>query len=179
MTVHDFQASLNAVKAAEPLCDATWRAFFGNRLRHVERNHGDNPHQRLGTDVVAVLSGGVVVRLEEKVRPLKDYGDVLLELYSNKERGTPGWARKDLFCDYLAFVYVPTKRAVVFPWQSLRRALAINGNDWHRKAKAGEYGFRLIDAQNRGYTTQSLCVPYSFVQQAGAGGVDLSIAEAA
>lgn len=78
--------------------------------------------------------------------------DILLEVTSNDRTGTPGWARKPLLCEFVAYVFVPIRRCYMLPLVPLQRAWARFGEEW-----TTAYGTRA--ARNRGYNTINVPVP--------------------
>jgi hypothetical protein len=159
MTVHDFRHSL---ALAEKHTDSPWwmetyRAAFPT-LQAAVSVREDGWAQRGGVDRVLTLSCGRVVTVDEKVRD-KDYGDILLEFWSNKERRVKGWVAKPLACDFIAYAVVPTATCYFLPTLPLQAAWESNKVLWFYKTKEPKSGFRLVDAKNTNYTTQSLAVP--------------------
>ena len=162
--LHDFDKSLALSHEQE---GAEWwpkvyRAAFPNLLSMVSvRQNGWA--QRGGIDRVLTLNCGKTLNIDEKVRQ-KDYGDVLLEYWSVMRDGkgvTRGWAAKDLACDYLAYAWIPTERCLLIPFQELRRAWRAHGREWVTLGLQETCGFCVVDAQNNGYVTRSVCVPES------------------
>jgi len=155
--VHSFDQSLAKSHRQE---DAPWwtevyrRAFPD--LRAMVNVRQDGWAQRGGIDRVLTLGSGKTLTVDEKVRE-KDYGDVLLEYWSDYERRDPGWVAKDLACDLIAYAVVPTEKCYLLPFQQLRCVWRTNGRDWVRR-------FKKIEALNAGrsggtYTTVSVAVP--------------------
>lgn len=107
--------------------------------------------QRGGIDRVVVLESGKTLSIDEKIRA-RDYGDILLEYWSNLERKTPGWVAKDLACDYIAYAFAPSKKCYLLPFQQLRQSWKKNKNEWVKK-------YKRIEANNGNYTTISVAVP--------------------
>lgn len=164
---HNFQAQLDASNDARllPFWEATYRAAFPD-FRCMVDNVRDNGAQRCGVDRLVVLKSTQVLRIDEKARLKKDYGDLLIEIVSNDRTQAPGWIEKDLTIDFLAYGVVPSKRCYLFPWPTLRAAWVKHGDEWKRAAKADEDGFRVIKAQNQGYRTWSIAVPMCLAQEA-------------
>jgi hypothetical protein len=161
MTVHDFRQSL---ALSEKYADAPWwmdvyRSAFPT-LQAAVSVREDGWAQRGGVDRVLTLACGRVVTVDEKVRD-KDYGDILLEFWSNKERKVKGWVAKPLACDFIAYAIAPTTTCYFLPTLPLQSAWETNKVSWFHKTKESRSGFRLVDAKNTGYTTQSLAVPIS------------------
>lgn len=159
MTIHAFDESLALSHAQE---DAPWwgevyaKAFPGYLSAVSIRQ--DGWAQRGGIDRVITLKSGKTLTIDEKVRA-KSYGDIALEQWSDLERQKPGWMQKDLACDFIAYAFIPDSRCYLLPFPTLRRAWLENGKQWLAWAKAGEGGYRIIDAKNPSYITRSVAVP--------------------
>ena len=159
MTVHNFSDSLKKSKAQE---NAVWwepvyrKAFPGFVQMMSVRN--DGWAQRGGIDRVITLSSGKVITVDEKVR-YTSYPDILLERWSDREKKTPGWMQKNLAMDFIAYAFVPDQRCYIFPFVQLRAVWKANGNTWISKAEKNKDGFRVVLADNVGYTTESIAVP--------------------
>lgn len=114
--------------------------------------------QRGGIDRVITLESGKTVSVDEKVRD-EAWPDILWEFWSNHQRRVPGWCAKGLACDYIAYAFIPTQVCYLLPALQVRRAWQLYGGEWVRNAREGVYGFRIVDAENDGYTTRSVAVP--------------------
>lgn len=156
---HDFATSLALSKEHE---DAPWwpeiysRAFPGHLSAVSVRS--DGWAQRGGIDRVVVLKSGKTVSVDEKVR-LKDHDDILLERWSDRDRKVAGWVQKDLACDFIAYAFVPSRRCYLFPFPTLRRAWLLEGKRWCELAEDEQGGFKVVLAENRNYTTESIAIP--------------------
>jgi hypothetical protein len=163
MTVHDFGRSLEWSHSMEdaPWWELVYRAAFPTMTTYVSVR-GDGWAQRGGIDRLVVLGSGRVIMIDEKVRS-KDYGDIFLEVWSDAERKVPGWAMKDLACDYVAYAFEPSATCYLLPFLDLRRALGLNKHRWGTMARKGEAGFSVRRAENRtngrSWTTVGVCVP--------------------
>lgn len=161
MIVHNFEKSL---ALSEKYADAPWwlsvyqEAF--PTLKSAVSVRNDGWAQRGGIDRVLTLACGRVITVDEKIRD-KDYGDILLEFWSNKERRIAGWVAKPLACDFIAYAIAPTSVCYFLPTLLLQRAWENNKQKWWEKSLTHVNGYRLVDAKNTGYTTQSLAVPTS------------------
>ena len=149
MTVHDFtdQLTYSHAQANQPWWETVYRKAFP-RLATMACVRDDGWAQRGGIDRVVVLDTGKCFSIDEKVRKT-DYGDILLELWSNHERKDKGWALKDLACDYIAYAVVPTETCYLLPVPEMQRATREHMRHW-----VDMYGWR--DAQNAGYMTRSV-----------------------
>lgn len=157
--VHDFGESLRASheQANAPFWIPTYRKAFPTMASAV-CVRDDGWAQRGGVDRVLTLSCGRRVTIDEKVRA-KDYGDILLERWSNYERKTPGWIVAPLLCDYIAYAVLPIRQCYLLPTLELQRAWRERGPDWAEKAKSGTSGYRICRAKNSHYETISIAVP--------------------
>lgn len=157
--LHDFKTSLVLSHEQE---DADWwpvvygKAFPGFKSMVSVRQ--DGWAQRGGIDRVITLSSGKTVTVDEKVRS-KDWGDIALERWSDRGRKVPGWIQKDLACDFISYAFVPSKRCFLFPFLTLRRAWILEGKNWIELATENAGGFRVVLAENKGYTTESIAIP--------------------
>lgn len=150
--VHDFRDSLrrSAAQTDNPIWESVYRAAFP-AFDSMTCVRADGWAQRGGIDRVVVLSSGKTLTVDEKVRE-RDYGDVLLEYWSDVVRRSPGWVAKDLACDFIAYAVLPTKKCYLLPFQTLRKAWQLNHKRWVA-------AYRKIEAQNNGYVTVSVGVP--------------------
>lgn len=159
MTVHNFKESLAKSHAYE---DAPWwhevysQAFAG--MAAMVNTRDDGWAQRAGIDRVVTLKSGRTFTIDEKVRE-KDWPDVLLERWSDTKRQTPGWIQKPLAIDYMAYAFIPSRTCLLFPFQLLQRAWRKNGREWIDLAEQDSGGYRVVNAENEGWTTQSIAVP--------------------
>ncbi len=107
--------------------------------------------QFLGIDRVIQLQSGKTLYIDEKKRE-DNYGDIALEHIANDTTGAPGWIKKDLSIDYLAYAIMPTETVYLMPWEMLRRVWNRFGEEWIEKY------FNPV-AKNRNYNTISVAIP--------------------
>jgi hypothetical protein len=149
---HNFRQSLAKAQQYE---DAPWwgavyqRAFAG--VESMVSVRQDGWAQRAGIDRVITLRCGRVIRVDEKVRE-KDWGDILLERWSDEQKKVPGWVQKPLACDFIAYAFVPSATCYLLPTLTLQKAWRANGKDWVERYKE-------IRADNGSYVTVSVAVP--------------------
>jgi hypothetical protein len=162
MTVHSFQKSLEESHKNDtaPFWEAIYRKAFGEDFLGFHSVLQDGPSQRAGIDRIVVLRSTKVLTFDEKVRS-SSYPDILLEIWSDYQRRTPGWAHstKRLLCDYIAYAVLPSRTCHLLPYQLLRSILAENVQDWASLADRQQQGFCWVNADNGTYVTRSLCVP--------------------
>lgn len=159
MTVHKFDDSL---ARSHRYADAPWwgevyRKAFPTMVTCADLRK-DGWHQRAGIDRVLTLEDSTVVKIDEKVRE-ETWPDILLEIWSRDWNGVPGWARKDLACDYIAYAMAPSRTCYLLPFQMLRRAVDQNYKAWDANARSKQFGFSWRKADNPGYVTWSIAVP--------------------
>jgi len=82
--------------------------------------------------------------------------DILVEVTSNDQTGTGGWAVKDQLTDYLAYMWVSVSTGYFIPFKYLQAALLEHGDDW-----LSEFGEVTSDnaADFGDYTTHNLPIP--------------------
>lgn len=157
--LHDFRESL---ALSHSQSDAPWwpvvysKAFPAFASMTCVRD--DGWAQRGGIDRVITLKSGKTVTVDEKVRK-EDWGDIALERWSDRDRQKPGWIQKDLACDFIAYAFIPSQRCYLFPFLTLRKAWILEGRRWCELAAEGAGGFKIVEAKNRGYVTESVAVP--------------------
>lgn len=159
---HDFVECLT--RSHEQSEDPIWERVYKNAFHNFGTMYSvkdDGWAQRGGIDRMVTLTSGRTLAIDEKCR-FKDYGDILVEVYSNEAKKIAGWACKDLACDFIAYGVFPqsgNKRCYLIPFIPFRKAVKDNGRDWGR-----EYGYKR--AQNNGYVTTSIPVPTDVLFQA-------------
>lgn len=159
MRVHDFHQSVDLSRqyASAPWWEKVYKRAFPSFASMIYVND-DGWAQRGGIDRVVTLKSGKTLYVDEKVRT-EDWPDFLLERWSDKDRQTPGWAKKDLACDYIAYAFIPSATCYLLPFQQVRLAVSTYGQQWLKKAEAKYYGYRVVEAKNNGYITESIAVP--------------------
>jgi hypothetical protein len=151
-TTHSFASSL---ALSDSYRDAGWwmpvyrRAF--PTLAGAIAIKADGWAQRGGIDRLLTLSSGKTFTVDEKIRS-RDWPDILLEVWSDEARRTPGWIQKPLACDFIAYAFAPSRRCYLLPVAPLQRAWCSDGGAWTET-----YGYRR--ARNVGYITASVPVP--------------------
>ncbi len=170
MTVHDFNERLaySHEQSDQPWRETVYRQAFPDMTTLVDLR-GDGWHQRAGRDRAIVLSSGRTIYVDEKVRS-EAYDDIAVEIWSVYPRdgvspykpvptAVPGWARKPLDCDWLAYAFVPTQTCYLFPFLGLRAAVEKSKRVWVDNASSNTNGFRWVIANNGRYNTVSIAVP--------------------
>jgi len=156
--MNDFQECYDIAESGkcEPFWDEVYHRAFPNMTNHMRGQKTKCQSQIFGVDRIIYLENGKTITIDEKVRT-KVRDDIALEYISNDQKNTPGWIEKDLAIDYLAYAFLPAKRAYLFDWRMLKRVWAKYGSDWKTK-------YFIAKAPNRFYTTYSVCVPIDVLQ---------------
>jgi hypothetical protein len=121
-------------------------------LASIVSHNQNGDHQKLGVDRSLIMSNSKQILVDEKIRRIKDCGDIMLEYISNNQKNTLGWVEKDLMCDYIAYGFLPDKIVYLLPVLELKRAWNESKSEWLEL-----YGTRY--AKNFGYDTLNCPVP--------------------
>jgi len=157
--MNNFKKDLDFSYKAEDL--PIWRTIYAKAFPGYQgcTNMRDNGQtQYLGIDRTIVLSSGKAIYVDEKVRR-KDYGDILIEYTSNDQKKTKGWAEKPLFCDYIAYAILPSRKCYLLPVPQLQKAWAKNKEAW-----ISQFGTKPAD--NTFYKTLNCPVPVNILFKA-------------
>lgn len=102
--------------------------FFGaNNIEDIEVCT-DKVRQKKGIDKIVSLRNGERYNIDDKVRKV-DYGDIILEEWSNVEGKKVGWAvNTELETDYICYYISTTKKAYVFSHRELYDYIKNNYN---------------------------------------------------
>jgi len=150
--IHSFGKSLKRSHeiAGEPFWEEIYREFFPDfhSMAYIEK---DGWAQRGGVDRIIVLGSSRIVKIQEKCRE-EVWPDILLERWSDRGSRKPGWIQENLDCDYLAYVFLPTKECHMLPFLALRRAWRMFGREWIER-------YPPTIAANRGWVTEGVPVP--------------------
>ena len=160
--IHDFKSEHAWAEAqtGAPYWEQLYHQWFPDFLSRQPIPPG-GVGQRHGRDTVVVLTNGEQLCVQEKIRRLRDTGDILLE-YEHRFRSgyvKPGWVNADEHYDFLAYVFVPSQVGYLLPFQPLRAAWLGHREEWLKLGGGDRQGFRLCPAQNRDYVTWSVAVP--------------------
>jgi hypothetical protein len=160
LKINDFEKDLKFSEEAG--CENFWQSIYQKSFPDMISAFptlGKCQGQMLGIDRVIQLKSGKTIYIDEKKRR-EVWGDISLEYKSNSNSDkNNGWMNKDLLIDYLAYAFMPIKTVYLFNWLLLRKVWLDNGAEWMQKAKNKKNGFRIVPAQNYGYTTLSIAVP--------------------
>jgi hypothetical protein len=161
MKINYFSEDLDFSYAAsdEDFWQEIYRKAFPDmacQMKYEEKSQS----QQLGIDRIIHLKSGRTIYIDEKKRRTV-YEDIALEYEHISDKGLtwPGWIEKQLSIDYLAYAFMPIKKVLLYDWPMLRRAWVENKEDWFNR-------FEKITAENKGYKTWSLCVPFADLHKA-------------
>ena len=167
VVIHRFEDDLNY---SNDLSDEpTWVEFYKRiwpSLISCVRYDRESQWQKWGVDREIKLANGKQFTIDEKKRK-KDYGDIALEMWSQyygheHPKNKVGWALdRQKRCDFVAYAVVPAQRCYLLPTEILRLAFHRHCRHWLKAANC-----RMSDAQNNGYVTRNICVPWSVLSQA-------------
>jgi len=110
----------------------------------------DMEMQKEGIDKILVFESGYEITVDEKKRR-KDYGDILLEIWSVWEQRKRGWLYT-CKCDYIVYAVMPTRKIYLLPVLLLKKAWLENCNVWQEL-------YQEVSAINPGYITKSIAIP--------------------
>jgi hypothetical protein len=155
--IHIFDADLAESATHNGAWDTYYKTIWKDQISRVEvvEDHREQLH---GIDRRIVLRSGQIITVDEKHR-LKDYGDILLELWSvfhaeRDQRNRRGWTLDwEKRCDYIAWCVIPSDTCRLLPYDQLRRTTWKHMKEWVEKR-----GMRY--AENENYTT--INVPVSW-----------------
>ena len=161
--LHSFTESNNKVSAIDDQFYHEIYSIAFSGVSGVSKIIKGIPAQKAGIDRVVTLNTGASYTIDEKTRYC-DYGDILLERWSNKDKKVAGWVQKDLLADFILYCVHPSGKAVLLPVPQLRKAWRRYGREWIEKAESGENnGFKIVTADNRegrsSWVSESVCVP--------------------
>ena len=143
-----------------------YRAHFPSMVGlHDHRPDGD--HQRNGIDRTVVLANAKIVYIDEKVRGRNKltgrvYDDIMLEVFSDRDRKALGWVLKPLQADYIAYLIAPLGVCHLLPVLQLQLAWSRYSRSWTEKYKTRE-------AKNRDWVTVNVPVPVNVLYPAIGG----------
>jgi len=126
-----------------------WQEIYSKAFPDMQKilsHKADGNHQRNGIDRSIIMTNSKQILVDEKARRIKDTGDIMLEYVSNDRTKTLGWAEKALLADYIAYAFIPSGTAYLFPVLQLQSAWAKNKEKW-----INEYGTKI--ARNESYNT--------------------------
>lgn len=159
--IHDFYERLDHSQklSDEPSWVEFYRRIWPDMISCV-RLDADSKLQRAGIDRAIFLPNRQIpIYVDEKKRD-KDWGDLLVEEWSNLERHKVGWALdKTKVCDFVA--YAVPGRCHLLPFELLRVACETHLDEWKCKPRAYPK-----DARNNGYTTRNCSVQWDDVWRA-------------
>lgn len=165
--VHEFDENL--LYSVEPeeseYLDSVYKQIFPE-LKDIEfiKTRGG---QREGIDKRLYFKNGAIITLEEKKRRV-DYGDILLEMWSVRERQILGWLYTS-HADYISYFIPSSQKLYILPLLLIRKAWVRNKEQWTNQ-------YRELRAKNQDYTTISRAIPINVLLSAIQQEMEISIA---
>jgi len=145
----DLEYSLN--ERENELFDCFYFRVFKNLKEVVLIN--DKKLQMHGVDKKLIFENGKELLIDEKKRRT-NYGDILLEEWSDEARKKIGWVGDpNKITDYIVYAIMPIKKVYLFPYKILQMAWIANYYDWKK--------YRVRPAKNEGYRTTNFAIPVS------------------
>lgn len=139
--------------------DPMWERLYRKAFPFVGmRTITDKAEQKRGRDRYVWTAEGHGYYIEEKKRR-GTWPDIALEYISADSVNSPGWIERDLAIDYIAYAFMDTKTAYLFPWPILKRAWCHYRTEWLALAESQKEGFSIVVADNKIYKTYSVAVP--------------------
>lgn len=148
MKFNDFYSDLKYSndKTDNEIINDFYKNYFGRKRKPVKEiiTVNDLKRQKQGIDKIIILENGKQITIDEKKRK-KDYGDMLLEEWSNEGKKKIGWTGDpDKVTDYIAYIILPSHKIFMLPYELLQRAWVANWEDWkkrYKKPPAPNYGY--------------------------------------
>ncbi len=151
----DLEYSLN--ERENEIFDKFYYRIFKN-LKEIKIVNDINM-QKDGIDKILIFENGKELLIDEKKRR-KDYGDILLEEWSDFEKKKVGWlGDSNKETDYIVYAIMPSKKVFLFPFKLLQMA-------WINNYKKWRLIYKRRFAQNIGYRTSNLEIPTNIVMDA-------------
>lgn len=152
--VHAFDASTCGEHDVHPFWTTIYQRAFPEYVTHDVVS--DVALQKFGIDHRLHFNGGGELLIDVKCRCLSKswHDDILIEVWSDKGRSIPGWARKPLRTHYIAYGWPQYGVAFLVPFHLLRLVYEKNKTQWAAD------GVQPVVARNSGYDTVSVAVPY-------------------
>jgi hypothetical protein len=134
--------------------------FYFRVIPNLERVEiiNDLSLQKEGIDKKLILKNGKIILIDEKKRR-KNYGDILLEEYSDYDKKKVGWIGLNKQTDYIIYAIMPSKKVYLIPFLLLQKAWKSNYHNWMRI-----YGRKF--APNKYYVTSNIPVPVNVLIEA-------------
>ena len=133
--------------------DKIFNEVYYKKFPHLKRIETitDIARQRKGIDKILHLHCGKKILIDEKKRR-KDYGDILIEEYSDLDKKKVGWISREKYTDYIVYFVMPSKKVYFLPFILMQLAWIENYEIWKNK-----YGRKIAD--NKTYKTSNIPVP--------------------
>ncbi len=112
--------------------------------------------QKQGADKIIKFINGKQLLIDEKKRRV-DYGDILLEEWSNYEERKIGWvADTNKKTDYIVYAIMPSKKVYLLPYNLLQMV-------WVKNYKKWKTTYGVLFAKNPNYRTSNIPIPVNIL----------------
>ena len=157
--------------------EPVWAEFYfrlfpeGSGLSTTVKLPKDGPYQRHGVDRLLIFTSGMELTVDEKKRRTA-YDDILLELYNDLARETPGWTiDPEKLCDYIAYAIPRLSKCYFLPYPLLREAFRVHWEEWsaaYCRKTNGQKHFEDAHNKNNGrkWITRNVPVEWSVLKPA-------------
>jgi hypothetical protein len=113
--------------------------------------------QKRGIDKILHFKNGKQVLIDEKKRR-RNYGDILIEEYSNFETKKWGWISREKHTDYIVYIIMDIQKIYLLPFLLLQKAWIKNYKQW--LSNYGRKNAKNYNANNEFiYTTSNIAIP--------------------
>jgi len=120
--------------------------------------------QKRGIDKVLHFKNGKQILIDEKKRRV-NYGDILIEEFSNYENKKWGWIGRDKHTDYIIYIIMDIQKIYLLPFLLLQKAWINNYKLW-----VSDYGRKFAKNYNKNnefiYTTSNIAIPTNVLFEA-------------
>lgn len=161
MTLADFRNDLAGSKGFDPQVEHALRVYLGGNFLSYTANENDVELDKKGVDAWVDLVNGRRNYIDYKA-DRKDSDTICLELWSNEERGVPGWSvDNSKLTDYVVYLKTKLDYALVFHFHAMQAFLRDQCQN-----NASDILRRLRRVPNKGYTTAVVFYSRTELEQA-------------
>lgn len=163
---HSFIGSLEGTyrKSVRIRFETLYRRLYPDAARILWQDR-DMEYQRAGIDAMIFLDSGRVVTVDEKLRQT-DYGDMLIEVWSDYEKRFPGWAvDESKRTNFIAYAIKESGEAYWIPFAKLQRACETYLQFWIDRDQGYPHIAHNLEC-GRTWETYNVAVPWRLVADA-------------
>src|SRR4030042_2999100 len=132
---HDFVKSQEIERKWAPMITEILKRAFPFVSEIVPENDPDQQKKGIDKKLTCLFfeSGKrmtIEVVIDEKIRPGHDFEDFLIEEWSDKEKGKPGWLNRKMITEYIDVFWAETGRCMIVPHILLKATYYHNQKEW-------------------------------------------------